>query len=253
MPSMATVSRITPATSGTPDQARERHARHAGVHPEPAEHHRQHHHRGGQAAALPPQGPRRERRQGRARALAQHPLHQRQAGQERDPHHDRGHQLAAPQPLGHAARPSSARPGWSRCPPTDPVAAAIRPAPSHQGTVRPCDATSSRPWASSSRCCPRSCSGPSREARLVGAAGEHRARRHRQRAPARTPPRPLAAARDAAPHLAVKARIADAGALDGHRAMIVETEGAGAAGPLPAELRRRHHRGGRRRRARSRT
>ena len=41
----------------------------------------------------------------------------------------------------------------------------------------------------------------------------------------------LAAARDAAPHLAVKARIADAGALDGHRAMIVETEG-----PVPPQL-----------------
>jgi hypothetical protein len=41
----------------------------------------------------------------------------------------------------------------------------------------------------------------------------------------------LAAAREAAPHLAVKARIADAGALDGHRAMIVETEG-----PVPPNL-----------------
>jgi hypothetical protein len=41
----------------------------------------------------------------------------------------------------------------------------------------------------------------------------------------------LAAARQAAPHLAMKARIADAGALDGHRAMIVETEG-----PTPPHL-----------------
>ena len=41
----------------------------------------------------------------------------------------------------------------------------------------------------------------------------------------------LAAAREAAPHLAVKARIADAAALDGHRAVIVETEG-----PVPPDL-----------------
>jgi hypothetical protein len=41
----------------------------------------------------------------------------------------------------------------------------------------------------------------------------------------------LAAARDAAPHLAVKARIRDAGALDGHGPMIVETEG-----PVPPHL-----------------
>ena len=39
----------------------------------------------------------------------------------------------------------------------------------------------------------------------------------------------LAAAREAAPHLPLKARVADAGALDGMAAMIVET-----AGPVPA-------------------
>ena len=39
-------------------------------------------------------------------------------------------------------------------------------------------------------------------------------------------PRTLAAARAAAPHLAVKARMADARALDGERGVIVETEGA---------------------------
>jgi hypothetical protein len=39
-------------------------------------------------------------------------------------------------------------------------------------------------------------------------------------------PQTLAAARAAAPHLAVKARMADARALDGERGVIVETEGA---------------------------
>ena len=39
-------------------------------------------------------------------------------------------------------------------------------------------------------------------------------------------PDTVAAARAAAPHLAVKARMADAGALDGGRGLIVETEGA---------------------------
>lgn len=39
-------------------------------------------------------------------------------------------------------------------------------------------------------------------------------------------PETVAAARAAAPHLAVKARMADAGALDGGRGVIVETEGA---------------------------
>ncbi len=39
-------------------------------------------------------------------------------------------------------------------------------------------------------------------------------------------PQTLAAARAAAPHLAVKARMGDARALDGQRGVIVETEGA---------------------------
>ena len=39
-------------------------------------------------------------------------------------------------------------------------------------------------------------------------------------------PQTLAAARAAAPHLAAKARMRDAGALDGERGVIVETEGA---------------------------
>ena len=44
-------------------------------------------------------------------------------------------------------------------------------------------------------------------------------------------PETVAAARTAAPHLAVKARMADAGALDGAGGVIVETDG-----PVPAGL-----------------
>lgn len=43
-------------------------------------------------------------------------------------------------------------------------------------------------------------------------------------------PSTLAEAREAAPHLALKARVADAGALDGSRGLVVETAGPVAPG-----------------------
>ena len=252
MPSMAIVEQDHPGDVGHPGQARERHPRHAGVDPEPAEHHREHHHRGGQAAALPPQGPGRERRQGRPRALAQHPLHHRQDGQEGDPHHDRGHQLAAPQPLGHAAaRHEGGRAGPDAHPRTQSPQPSVRP---HRTRVRSGRATrrargpgDPAPGAAHDRA-----RGPPRRARLVRAAGEHRARRHRQRGRRGHRHHPGGRRRRGSPPRGEGAHRRCRGARrpprDDRR-----DRGAGAAEPLPAELGRRHHRGRRRGAARSRT
>ena len=117
-------------------------------------------------------------------------------------------------------------------------------------TLAVCDATSSPRWASSCRSFPRSRWARSRgrpawAARLArigldvaaSGAGQDTAET-------------LAAARAAAPHLPLKARVADAGALDGMAALIVETAGPGPRRALPPGTRRGSGGRGRRRRAR---
>ena len=230
MPSMTVGEQDHPGDVRHSQKAPESDAGHARVHAEPAEHHREHHHRGREAAALPPQRPRRERRRGTPVRWPSNPC-------------TSARPVSRTTPTTIAATSSPPR-SPSATPPPVMSAAGLVPMPTHGPTRRSHPSCPIAPgYGPPVRRDDLAALGiqlpvlptivlgalpgaPDWSARLASIGLDVTASGADEDTGAT-----LAAARDAAPHLAVKARIADAGALDGDRAMIVETEG-----PVPPHL-----------------